>query len=61
MAVCSFRLPKLPADVLHFINLSCGMGVDTKLMAPPVVNGPYCTWLLPFNTSMAYIRAAFGK
>ena len=38
-----------------------GIGVDTKLIAPPVVNGPYCTWLLPFSTSMASIRATLGK
>jgi len=40
---------------------SVGIGVDTRLIAPPVVRGPERIAAEPLRTSIAVMRSTVGK
>ncbi|MNZ68449.1 hypothetical protein D3C78_867170 [compost metagenome] len=56
-----YRLSVPISWVIRPANSSCGIGVDNRLMAPPMVYGPLAIAAGPFSTSMPAMRPVVGK
>ena len=61
--MCPWKFLKLSVPPISFtdpFNFS-GIGVEIKLIAPPVVKGPNLIWLEPFNIYIEFILPMVGK